>query len=904
VPLEPGSQFDRYVIGALLGHGGMGEVYRAHDSKLQRTVALKVLRALPITAAGDSQPSTDGVARMMREARAAAALDHPNAVAIFDVGQVAGTSYIAMEFIDGKTLRQFVGAEIPMSQRIRWLFDAARALAAAHARGLVHRDIKPENVMVRDDGVVKVLDFGIARRTSKPIDALASTAGITFETLTGKGIVVGTPLYMAPEQMRGEAVTPAADIFSWGVVAYELLRGRSPWNVHASPLEVVSQILSADPEPLRTVAPSVPEGVAAIVMQSLSKAAASRPASMDAIITVLEAHTTHSAQRPAASARTLAAASAPTVAGTSTRSSLTKPEPATTVRSAGRVSRTRIVVGVAGVVAIGIAATIVITRSSRTQSLPASSTQAPTASHSSPSTAAGTFEEATSSNAEATSAYRIAIQASRDAADDVAIAELERAASIDPSFAAAHLRRAIAPAWPDDAAREYYQKAVQLRASLGAHDRALLDAFEPWARFVPDMADSEKRLAAAAAHYPTDTELALLLCRTRIALGDVAGAKSACDAALAIDPNLAAASYLEALAAGVAGDVAGATQAYATCLSHAPSASSCLRDVIELRSNEGSCDEAVQSSRHLVAAYPHTATGHILLAETLYGAGQPIESVRLAFSQAWDWVPKAERTRTELREEAALEIASGELAAAGEKLKALQQEVERSTEEVDHFDVAYARMELALETGQSEEASKIAAEYLKRRAAWTPAPNVDRSLYAERVRYAAGAITKSAFAATRAKWIEREEKRPFQSALFGASPADRWAVAFAGASLTEADARESIAAAPETQAPALLRRNVVWGDAVGAMYSLAGQSEKALPYLERAAKSCGALRDPIASMHASFDLGAAREAGGDVAGACAAYDAVVVRWGAAKPRSVTADRAKQRRTALKCVTTP
>ena len=143
---KPGDTFERYTIDAVLGQGGMGTVYRAHDTRLDRRVALKVI--------SDGAGADASSARLLREARAAAALDHPNAVSIFDVGELDGAPYIVMEMVQGRTLREALGGSVPIRIRVGWLADAGRALAAAHKKGLVHRDIKPENVMVRDDGVV------------------------------------------------------------------------------------------------------------------------------------------------------------------------------------------------------------------------------------------------------------------------------------------------------------------------------------------------------------------------------------------------------------------------------------------------------------------------------------------------------------------------------------------------------------------------------------------------------------------------------------------------------------------------------------------------------------------------------------------------------------------------------
>jgi serine/threonine-protein kinase len=294
VPLEPGERIERYIIDGPLGSGGMGEVYRARDARLQRSVALKILRPPAPDRAG-ANPSA-GAARMLREARAAAALEHPNVVAIYDVGEVEtpeklrGTTYLAMELVKGETLRAYVGdARVPMGERVRWLADVARALAAAHAAGLVHRDIKPENVMIREDGVVKVLDFGVAKRAvNAPVDPTSSTEGYTLPTMTGQGIVVGTPLYMAPEQLRAEALDFRADQFAWGVVAYELLTGKLPWNADAGGIALVAQILSAAPPPVPAEA-GVPPHVVDVISRAMAKDRAARFASMDDLLAALDA---------------------------------------------------------------------------------------------------------------------------------------------------------------------------------------------------------------------------------------------------------------------------------------------------------------------------------------------------------------------------------------------------------------------------------------------------------------------------------------------------------------------------------------------------------------------------------------------------------------------------------------
>jgi serine/threonine-protein kinase len=282
--LEPGVKFERYTIEAPLGQGGMGHVYRAEDGRLGRRVALKVI--------SERLASPEASARLLREARAAAALNHPNAVAVFDVGEHEGVPYIVMELVDGRTLREALGeggdARAPLSTRVEWLADAGRALAAAHRTGLVHRDVKPENVMIRNDGVVKVLDFGIARRDSVAVDSAGPAQTSALPTLTLEGVKLGTPLYMAPEQIRGDALDGRADLFSWGVVAYETLAGRLPWR-GADALAAMASVLT-DPVGREALdAASVPRAVQDVVLRALARRAEDRFASMADAVRALEA---------------------------------------------------------------------------------------------------------------------------------------------------------------------------------------------------------------------------------------------------------------------------------------------------------------------------------------------------------------------------------------------------------------------------------------------------------------------------------------------------------------------------------------------------------------------------------------------------------------------------------------
>ncbi|WP_394832284.1 protein kinase [Pendulispora rubella] len=294
--LKPGDTFERYTIEAQLGEGGMGCVYRAHDTRLQRRVALKVISEEQ----RDGQVDAEANARLLREARVAAALDHPNVVSIFDVGEYEGTPFIVMELVSGRTLRDAVGDDsIPRATCVAQLADVARALGVAHERGLVHRDIKPENVMIRQDGVVKVVDFGIARRQrgSDPHDETETPA---IPTLTIEGVKLGTPVYMAPEQIRGDALDGRTDQFAWGVVAYERLAGRLPWRGSNDAIAVMASVLTdrVDRAPLDQAA--VPRAIQDVILRALEKRPEDRFSSMHEVVQALDAAVREGSERGAA----------------------------------------------------------------------------------------------------------------------------------------------------------------------------------------------------------------------------------------------------------------------------------------------------------------------------------------------------------------------------------------------------------------------------------------------------------------------------------------------------------------------------------------------------------------------------------------------------------------------------
>jgi len=256
--LVPGSQFGAYRILSLIGKGGMGRVYSAEDSRLHRKVALKILPP-------ESTQQPERVRRFEQEAQAVSALNHPNILTIYEVGKVDGTHYIATELVEGDTLRHRVGAHTPLRKILDIAVQAASALAAAHAAGIVHRDIKPDNIMVRPDGLVKILDFGLAKLTEPGLlDENLPTA------MSEPGRVMGTWMYMSPEQVRGKDVDARSDIWSLGVVIYELVCGRSPF-VAATATDTIVSIVDREPVPLAEFGVDVPEELDRILSRALAK---------------------------------------------------------------------------------------------------------------------------------------------------------------------------------------------------------------------------------------------------------------------------------------------------------------------------------------------------------------------------------------------------------------------------------------------------------------------------------------------------------------------------------------------------------------------------------------------------------------------------------------------------------
>ncbi len=279
--LSPGSSLGPYEVLTQLGAGGMGEVYQARDTRLGRTVAIKVLPQGAVTA--------EHRARLLHEARTVSNLNHPNIVTLFDVGEQSGTSYLVLEFVPGRTLdRAIPPGGMLLAEAMRIAISIASAVSSAHAAGVLHRDLKPANIMINESGTVKVLDFGLAK--TNPVEA---PRGADAPTLTmpsdasRAGIIAGTPAYMSPEQAEGRKLDSRSDVFSFGAVLYEMLTGKRAFHGDST-ASIIASVLREQPRPLREISPAIPRELERLLERCLRKDPARRMASLHDVRIELE----------------------------------------------------------------------------------------------------------------------------------------------------------------------------------------------------------------------------------------------------------------------------------------------------------------------------------------------------------------------------------------------------------------------------------------------------------------------------------------------------------------------------------------------------------------------------------------------------------------------------------------
>lgn len=260
--MKEGIKLGHYEIISPIGAGGMGEVFLAEDTRLERRVALKIL---PAAFAQDAER----MRRFVREAKATSALNHPNILTIYEIGESENTNYIAAEYVEGETLRERLRREpLNLKAALDVAVQITGALQSAHGAGIIHRDIKPDNVIIRPDGLAKLLDFGIAKLTEKKPESFDAEAATQIRTGTNLGMIIGTASYMSPEQAKGKEVDARSDIFSFGVVLYEMITSKKPFDGETA-MDVIGAILHKEPAPLSET--EIPKELRRIVEKSLRK---------------------------------------------------------------------------------------------------------------------------------------------------------------------------------------------------------------------------------------------------------------------------------------------------------------------------------------------------------------------------------------------------------------------------------------------------------------------------------------------------------------------------------------------------------------------------------------------------------------------------------------------------------
>jgi eukaryotic-like serine/threonine-protein kinase len=883
-----GQSLAHFRIVEKLGEGGMGVVYRATDEKLRRSVALKVL---PDSFAQDA----DRRRRFLREARSAAAVTHANIATVHDVGEADGHVFIAMELVEGETLRARLEKGLSVAESVRIAKEIARGLARAHEKGIVHRDLKPENVMISRHDEVKILDFGLAKlREEQAATASALEEQDTATELTREGKLLGTPGYMSPEQARGQEVDARTDVFAFGVVLYEMVTGERPF-VGETAQDVLIAVARDTPKRASVVNPLVPEHVDRIVERCLEKLRDARFANGTELLEALHAILSVPHASEATSARK--GPSAPTV-------SLLTPEPsAVGIRSRARLRWGLVMLGGLAVVGLGLGY-----RARGT----------PSASHAEPSVAASASASAPAPVAttladlpppptkvpEAATEYAAGMQALHDNSWFLAERHFERALDLDPTLAIAHLRVAMtAFAGTEDPTRmrEEFAKAAPLRAQLSPRDRVLLEALEPvLQRLHGDRQEAVARLERASLEYPSDVEFFDWL--GLLQPGNPRAALPASERAIELDPRDGQGWQNKGDSLVLLGRTEEAHATFERCAAIAVDSTDCLGDIVRLDANEGRCEAYEADSRRLLDRLPEAA---FRLANAMLAKGRPVSATLDLLDQATEAIESDPNKRTIAKAgiRAALAVFAGDFMQSEELerqlLSAVSSNPKIRTISFERRGALLWLLETLHEIGKEDEARKVAVDFFAQGTeSWntfSQMSSVDLSLPLLRWTVGPGGLAPAAFEERRAAWITE------QLTTLGTYPGFVWTYAYAAPALTSDEARTALAALPRF-APlgSYLLGNMEPDAYAGRTYLLAGKPEEAIGYLKRAVANCEVLWFVFFRMHAALDLGQALEATKDTQGACAAYKLVLDRWGHAKPRSVTADKARERSKALAC----
>ena len=856
---KPPERMGHFRIVERIGKGGMGVVYRAVDERLGRDVALKVLPAA-------FEADSDRRRRFLREARTAAAVTHPNLITVHEIGEADSRIFIAMELVTGRTLRRRLDeGRVPVDEALRIAREVSRGVAVAHDRGVIHRDLKPDNVMLGDDGTVKVLDFGLAkRRASDPQSA---------DTQTEEGRIVGTPEYMSPEQAAGIAVDERSDVFALGVTFYELWSGQRPFSGRSS-AEVIASVLRDTPKPLRRVAPDVPGDIEAFMVRCLAKSPADRWANARAVLDALNELEALSTAAPGASDAAGAAA-----------------------RGAARSSwlRRSATIVAAALVASGVLALV----RSRDRHVPPTSSVPESAAARRPARRLTDWPPPKTSSPEAAAVYAAGLQAFHDGSLEAGLRHMTRATQLDPHFAAAFLRLVLMRAMSgDEQGRRALVSALESRALLDARDARFLSLAQAAMHTPPSRDDAAAKARALAKEMPDDPE-AQYWAALPLPSDDEILAQAA--RAVALDPTFATVEELRGEVLSNRGDFAGVVAATERCLAISPSAVTCIRLRADAHRELGDCAALAAEARQLITLDPDGDQGYEYLLTALAAQDAPPETLRELARKAESKIPNAASAHAlAAAHQIRIALYEGDFRAVDAAVSALIADYAAANDEGVHFPWLY-EMGMDLEEGDAAKATRDAEDYLKRRVGWVyDGMGLTRG-YALAIQRRLGRISSAEARAKRDAWIAEDRR-------LGVGETELWIAYYGLPAVTPAEAREALAALASP-----LRLYIAGGGnnwTIGHTYLLAGEVDRALPYLRAAATWCGFASNgsgdtngvgwQLVMVWAHHTLGLALEQKGDKPGACAEYARVLRRWGNTRSRSVTAEDARRRSHALGC----
>jgi tetratricopeptide (TPR) repeat protein len=933
---SPPALIGRYALYEVIATGGMAAVHFGRllgAAGFSRTVAVKRLH-------GQLARDPEFVRMLLDEGRVAARVRHPNVVPTLDVLATDDELLLVMEYVHGESLAECLRVAQGRKERIPadvvsgLICGVLHGLHTAHeatdehgaALHIVHRDVSPQNILVGADGVPRVLDFGVAKAAGR------------LQT-TREGQLKGKLAYMAPEQFAAaESVDRRTDVYAAGVVLWETLTRQRLFLGQSEAAVLHSVLEQAVPAP-SSVDRELPQVLDAIVLRALERDPSKRFATAQEMALAIEgavpmASATGIAQwvdglvggTLAARARTLAgiesadalrgaesemrtkaaeASAQGTAQGTAQAPAppAPAPPPAAAPAPARAKPKKRLIAWVASLGALGALTVLAVTIATRDR---ATRVAPPAPSAGTPATGPTTLTDLplpTSSSQEALAAYRQGMQAMRDGARETAIAGFNRALGADPAMGAAHMRVALMTfSFAPSDARAHYERAMTLRATLSERDLVLLEAMAPVVEGQPsDFALARTKLEAAAARFPDDAELQYLIGLTVVHVEPRASAIAAYARAVALDPKYGLAQSHEAEQLAYLGDVDGALRTIDTCLREVPTSVACVQFRIAIDQQRGQCARVQTDARSLVARDPLGGSGPRPLANALYSLGGSSEAVRVALASTWD-LPHGIDQPGRRVDDFALAVLAGRFDEAEREAHALEAETASSTDRSSHAVPARMLVELYDEMGQAAAAASAADAYLRRKDAWTADPRAeDFALIRDPTPVMLAALahghrlSAADFDRQRTAWVEdwRAVMGPEQAPF-------TWLHGFAEVAETPEEARIAVEAIDRYGPVPPFAFKMLADYDVGRCFLLTGRVDDALPLLRRAAASCLAIDFPIAHTRASFLLGQALETKGDTPGACAAYGVVRARWGAASPKSVTAERARARLAALGC----